>query len=183
MYPPNAIRASRELLGLTQTELARLAGVSLPTIQNLEAGRANPTLSTLDAVFRSLGLQLTAAFPPADWDELARCGAPLMIGEAAHPPQDGGVVRDAAFRPTPPLLLERLRDACLDLRRHPDLEGQDRRRDAVRALLLALRTHFPSFFREHLARAPLYEDLLSAGVDGRAVRLAREAVAVLATYL
>jgi transcriptional regulator with XRE-family HTH domain len=183
MQTPHEIRTSRQMLGLTQSELARLAGVSLPTIQNLEARRANPTLSTLEAVYRVLGLRFKAAFPPAHWDDLARCGAPLMVGEEAHPPQGAGVVRDAPFRPTPGLLLSRLRGACLELSGRPDQEGQSRRRDAVRALLLALQIHFPSFYGEHLAGAPLVEEILSAAVDGRTIRMAREATAVLATYL
>lgn len=171
------IRPARELLGLTQTELAHRSGLSLPTIQNLEAGRANPTQATLDAVLGVLGLEVRVGPRRADWDRLARCGAPLLLTGRE------GSVRETSFRPTPGSLLEELRTACLELRDHRDQEGQERRRDAVQGLLLALRVHFPSFFQEHVAGVPLYQDHLSAPVDGRTVRLAREAVAVLAEYL
>jgi transcriptional regulator with XRE-family HTH domain len=183
MYPWHRIRPARELLGLTQTGLAHHAGVSLPTIQNLEAGRANPTQATLAAVLGALGMELRLVSRPADWDALVRCGAPLLIAGLHGSPEDGAEVRETSFRPTPELLLAHLRDACLELTDEAEDDGQERRRDAVRALLVALRGHFPSFFREHLSGVPLYEGYLSAPVDGRTIRLAREAVAVLAEYL
>lgn len=55
---PELIRHRREACGLTQTELAVQAGVSLPSIQKMEAGRANPSLKTLRAVFKVVGVEL-----------------------------------------------------------------------------------------------------------------------------
>ena len=43
--------------GLTQAEFAAHRGVSLPTLKNIEAGKANPTVETLDAIGSVFGLK------------------------------------------------------------------------------------------------------------------------------
>lgn len=49
------IRAARALLGLTQKDLAELAGISLGTLNNIERGtQGDPKLSTMKAVQRAL---------------------------------------------------------------------------------------------------------------------------------
>jgi len=49
------IRAARALLGLTQKDLANLAGVSLGTLNNIERGtQGDPKLSTMKAVQQAL---------------------------------------------------------------------------------------------------------------------------------
>ena len=50
------IRAARALLGIDQRQLAELAGVSLPTIQRMEAasGEVRGTVDTLMKVIRAL---------------------------------------------------------------------------------------------------------------------------------
>jgi|GEM_PF-4248047 len=52
------IRASRELLGLSQVELSKQSGVSLPMIQLIEAQRANPSFEVLSKLLSALGLEL-----------------------------------------------------------------------------------------------------------------------------
>ena len=52
------IRQRRELLGLLQTQLADLSGISTRTIQLVEQGKANPSLDTLINLIEILGLQL-----------------------------------------------------------------------------------------------------------------------------
>jgi transcriptional regulator with XRE-family HTH domain len=178
------IREARRLQGLTQTELAYRSGVSLPTIQNMETGRANPTLVTLNAVLGVLGLELRSEPRGADWDELVRCGAPLMIGEGPTADgQENRIIRESHRGPTPDLLLKNLRDACLELRHVSGTTDLDRKRDVVQALVLAIRSHFPTFYGKNVAGIELYEQHLSAPVTGRTIRLAREAVANLARYL
>jgi transcriptional regulator with XRE-family HTH domain len=177
------IREERLQQGLTQSELAHRSGVSLPTVHNMEAGRANPSLLTLTAVLGALGLELKAEPSPADWDQLAVCGAPLMVHEGAVTGEESHAGTRAPVPPTAERLLNSIRDACRELRDRPHGEVIERRREAVQALLLALHMHFPTFFREHLAGIELYEEPLSAPITGRTVRLTREAVAALARYL
>ena len=52
------IREAREREGLSVSGLARLAGVSRRTLTEIEAGRANPTLSNLAALAESAGVPL-----------------------------------------------------------------------------------------------------------------------------
>ncbi|MDC7829064.1 MULTISPECIES: helix-turn-helix domain-containing protein [Pseudomonas] len=49
-------RLRREITGLTQTDFARMARISLRTLRQLEQDEGNPTLATLQAVFRPFGL-------------------------------------------------------------------------------------------------------------------------------
>lgn len=53
------VRELRTQRGLTQFQLAQLSGVSLPTIQNIEALKANPSISILEKIFNSLNAKLT----------------------------------------------------------------------------------------------------------------------------
>ena len=52
------LRWMREDLGLTQAELAKLAGVSQPAIAQLESPDSNPTIDTLNRAARAMGAQL-----------------------------------------------------------------------------------------------------------------------------
>jgi DNA-binding XRE family transcriptional regulator len=50
----NNIRQLREARGLTQQQIAKVAGVPRPTWANLESGAANPTLAVLIRVASAL---------------------------------------------------------------------------------------------------------------------------------
>lgn len=52
------LRHRRELLGLHQSQLSALSGVSVRTIQLVEQGKGNPSLHTLLLLAEPLGLQL-----------------------------------------------------------------------------------------------------------------------------
>jgi len=58
---PEEIRQARKRLGMTQSELARLAGVSQAYIAKIESGQADPKLSTLRKI--SHAIQSSAANP------------------------------------------------------------------------------------------------------------------------
>ncbi len=51
---PDELKALRLRAGLTQTELARRAGVSQSLIARIEAGKVNPRVSTLMKIYRAL---------------------------------------------------------------------------------------------------------------------------------
>ncbi|MFF4398780.1 helix-turn-helix domain-containing protein [Streptomyces sp. NPDC001480] len=53
------IRRRREQRGMSGSELARRAGLSKATLSQLEAGRGNPTIETLDALAIALRIPLT----------------------------------------------------------------------------------------------------------------------------
>ena len=52
---PRQIRAARAMLEIKQKDLARAAGISLATLNNIERGVADPRSSTLAAIERALG--------------------------------------------------------------------------------------------------------------------------------
>jgi transcriptional regulator with XRE-family HTH domain len=54
-----SVRARRERAGLSQGELAKLAGLSSGTLSVVEAGTGNPTVSTLFALSKVLGCDVT----------------------------------------------------------------------------------------------------------------------------
>ncbi|WP_062013016.1 helix-turn-helix domain-containing protein [Aureimonas sp. AU4] len=51
---PNILRAARLLLSISQEELARLSGVSTPSIKRIEGGDRRVLLSNVDALKRVL---------------------------------------------------------------------------------------------------------------------------------
>ena len=53
-----AIVERRNTLGVTQTRLAKLSGVSVHTLSNLETGEGNVTLDTLQKVASTIGYQV-----------------------------------------------------------------------------------------------------------------------------
>ena len=87
MITAGQMRAARALLGIDQRQLAELAGVSLPTIQRMEAS---------DGVVRGVIDTLTKVIEALD-----RAGI-LLIGEGAVSPEGGRGVRLKAARRAEP---------------------------------------------------------------------------------
>lgn len=58
------VRALREARGLTQAQVARLAGIPRPTWTNMESGAANPTLSVLLKISDALHVRLDELLGP-----------------------------------------------------------------------------------------------------------------------
>jgi transcriptional regulator with XRE-family HTH domain len=87
------LRAQRELLGLSLRELARRIGVSASLISQIERDKVNPSVSTLYALVRELGLGMGDLFstegggtfvPPATRESpLARPGERALIDLAS----------------------------------------------------------------------------------------------------
>lgn len=53
-----ALKERREILNITQDDLAALAGVGLRTLKAIESGKGNPTLGTLNKLAGVLGMEL-----------------------------------------------------------------------------------------------------------------------------
>jgi transcriptional regulator with XRE-family HTH domain len=131
------IAQQRRRLGHSQSALAFQSGVSLPTIQKIEAGIGNPSLDTVEALISVLGYSIRFAPKLADWEFLQACGLPLT-GEVS-----------AAIRPNKDRLLQETYSALIELEEVRDTEaGVSRKKEALLALLLALKTHYPSVYKE-----------------------------------
>lgn len=82
-----ALRDARKASGLSQSELAKRAGLSRMTVQKLEAGTLDPRLSTIEAITRALGLglKLVPGELSSAVDDFLRSGGRLV----AQPPGVG----------------------------------------------------------------------------------------------
>jgi transcriptional regulator with XRE-family HTH domain len=56
-----AVRHLKKTMRLTTTELAKLAGISFRTLQDIEREKSEGTVQTLNRIFGVLGLKLTVA--------------------------------------------------------------------------------------------------------------------------
>ena len=52
------MKQRREILSLTQQELAEMAQVGLATIKDIERGKGNPALSTVKKILDVLGIEI-----------------------------------------------------------------------------------------------------------------------------
>ena len=59
-----AIRTRREVLRITQAQLAEIAGVGLRNLKVLESGKGNPKYNTIMKVANALGLTLELVVMP-----------------------------------------------------------------------------------------------------------------------
>ena len=58
MILPKDIATRRKTLGISQTDLAEMSGVSLATIKNIERGKGNPSFETVEKLLTVLGLEI-----------------------------------------------------------------------------------------------------------------------------
>ncbi|MBQ7575295.1 MAG: helix-turn-helix transcriptional regulator [Bacteroidales bacterium] len=66
------IKNRRKHLKISQRQLAELSGVGINTLTKIERGEANPTLSVLNRILDTLGLELTVSVKTLN-DEGSNC--------------------------------------------------------------------------------------------------------------
>ena len=167
------IKELRLALGYTQVDLAYLSKVSLPSIQNIEARKANPSWDTIEKILNVMGLELSTNVRGADWEELARLGVPIT----------GEVDVKKTFKPSAEKLIKNIKTACLELSYDKNISNYERKKEAVQALLLAVKHHYPSFFKANISRSQLMLNFMSNNIDGRQIKLQRIALSILSSYL
>ncbi|MGE4234449.1 MAG: helix-turn-helix domain-containing protein [Bacteriovoracia bacterium] len=170
------IRLARKNLALSQVSLSALSGVSLPSIQNIEASKANPSLSTVEQLFSALGLRLRFEFKKASWQTLSELGLPLWTKKS------NGIKKTTNKSQA---LIQGIREACMELSYSNESSKEDdflRKKESIQALLLALKTHYPSFYKKHIS-SPLTENFDVEKPSGRLKKLRRQALAMVAEYL
>jgi transcriptional regulator with XRE-family HTH domain len=160
------IKTRRKLIGLTQVELANLSHVGVATIQNIEAGKANLEVKTLEKILTVLGLELVAQRKQIDWNLWISLGVPLLRSEQTE-----------QVRPDKSLLLSALPELLETLVR---LEKSTREHTALISFVWALRDHFPTAYgRISKKHRQKIEEQLSYGSP----RLRRLSLARLEVYL
>ena len=166
------VKSVRTSLGYTQMELAYLSKVSLPSVQNIEANKANPSLETIGRLFNVLGLELNIGVKSSDWDTLSALGIPIM---AKTPPK--------SFKPSSDSLVRNLKTACLELLYKKDIESRGRKKEVIEATLLAIRDHYPTFFKNKIQSSSLLLKFVPRDITGRHIKLRRLALARISSYL
>lgn len=91
METNSKLATAREELGLTQQELARMAGLAQSTIARLESGESSPSADTAQRVSRCLGKTVEELFAP----ETVECDLfVLRIAEARYSAKQALLARD-----------------------------------------------------------------------------------------
>ena len=52
------IKSRRKTLAISQSDLAEMAGIGLATIKDIERGKGNPSLGTVNKIMEVLGLEI-----------------------------------------------------------------------------------------------------------------------------
>ncbi len=60
------LRSARDIAGLTQQELAGLAGITQQAVSAYETGRKEPTMPTLTRILHAAGLEMRIRLSPID---------------------------------------------------------------------------------------------------------------------
>ena len=55
----DTIKERRSQLKISQSDLAEMANVSLATVKNIERGKGNPSLQTVEKILAVLGMEMT----------------------------------------------------------------------------------------------------------------------------
>lgn len=125
------IRQLRKQKKMTQFELAQSARIGIASLQNIESGKANPSLETLEKLLSALGYQLAITKMSSKSFQWTDLGLPLMDEQTLAPPKSGPQLRQE---------IQNLRVQHLaSLKDH-------RTKMAVAAFFSALKDHFPSIY-------------------------------------
>ena len=54
----DVVKERRRVLGISQLDLAEMAGISLATVKDIERGVANPSMKTVARILEVLGLEM-----------------------------------------------------------------------------------------------------------------------------
>ena len=152
--PFTLVKATRELQGITQTELAKRSGVSRPMIQLIEAGLANPSLGILEKLSSVLKLQV---------EMKTRFSARAALGVFFGVLTSNRPTRPRVRRMSRAQLREWIILSC------NENSTSDRVQDGWDALCLALREYYPTFFKS-FENFPAGRQIPT---DGRMIKLKR----------
>lgn len=127
------IKQRRKELTLSQQDLANKAGLSLATVQNIEANKANPEWLTVQNLLEALGLELNTNYKHLDLENLIHLGCPLITDKKMQ------------FKPNRYQLIHELNDLAI---KTTSLKKDTRELAAVCSFLCAIRDHYPSVWKE-----------------------------------
>lgn len=137
------IKERRQSMGYSQIKLAQLAQVSLPTIQNMEAGKANPSLDIIKKIGHVLGYVVQIQEEPIQWSILIQAGLPLFADPSTASDKNSSLVSL-----TPLSVQTELRKAFLALSNKTS-QLSLRQTEATLSLALAIFQHYPTVYKKY----------------------------------
>jgi len=163
------VRNRRLILGFTQQMLAQKSGISIGTLQNIEAGIANPSIAILDKILGPLHLETQVVETRFNWDILCELGLPISSNKKIK-----------GVNLTAEILIDNIKIGCLNLSSNPD----NRLKIAMESLILAIKQHYPTMFKKKLEKITLiYENFVPIKITGSHIKLRRLALAKIGQYL
>ena len=155
--------------GWSQVKLAHESGVSLPTIQNIEADKANPTIEVLEKLLKALGLEIQIFSSPFNSERASSFGVPLSSSQAKTRIN----VNKNTLKTETRQWLQNLNEKKLS----------EREELSVIAFLRGIHDHYPSYYRNEISTPLFDEKIRKYQKDGRVIKLRRIALANMSHYL
>lgn len=90
------VKEARKRAGLTQRQLAELAGLTQPTIARIEKGVSDPGLATVERLVRACGLEVRVRLVEAEDADWTLAAANLRMKPEARVRQHASAVRFVA---------------------------------------------------------------------------------------
>lgn len=168
------IKNTRISVGLSQQKLAEKAGLSIATIQNLEAGKGNPTLEVVESLSNILNFNIEFLPQKTDWESLCYYG----LGLAS---EDDQMIKSKKLR-NKYKLKELLISACLEIKNSKVIVDKSRYVVSVESLIFAIKNHYSKFFSENL-NLPIIKEFLPKELTGKHLKLYRYSKNILGLYL
>ena len=157
------VRKARKRKKLSQVQLAAQTGVSLPTIQNIEANKGNPTISVLEKVCSPLDISLEFSDREPKWALLQTCGLPIEVEKNNQKNHQC---------PTPQQLTRELTSAVRYLTK--EFPSKDKRvEESVASMLCTIKHHYSTFYLYNLENPETIAFLKRNPMTGRTIKLMR----------
>jgi transcriptional regulator with XRE-family HTH domain len=158
-------------LGFSQVKLSHESKVSLPTIQNIEALKTNPSIEILEKLLTALGVEFKLHAIPFDIDKAILLGVPLTSSTKN---------KVEILNPSGTLLKQEARKWNYAFQ---EKTFNEREEIAIISFLLALKDHYPSFYNEEIL-TPIFENKInSQRSNGKITKLRRISINNLSKYL
>lgn len=142
----------------------------MPTIQNIEAHKANPTIDVLEKLFLCLGVELKLNPIKFDVEKAIALGVPLISSLEKLPMP----------RPTSSMLKQEARKWHYAL-----AEGaiSEREQLAIVSFLIAIKDHYPTFYNEEIICPVFEKKIIELRTLGKVIKLRRISLNNLSKYL
>lgn len=158
---------------LSQRGLAGIAGLSYRQIQRIENFQSDITVNKLISFLNKFGFELRISAKEPDWNVLYNFGLPLNTGNAGKQKYKYSIIVSNIITAVQ-FLLENKHDV-----------NYGRHYDAFKAMLLALKTHYPTRFIEveKMCGINISESFDLGNVQGRHIKLRNICLARMSGYL